>query len=146
MFERYGVSCQALSIFYIILWFPGIKSQHCRLEKSKCWRGRIWRRVPQPPDHPPPRVPRPPDHSPPSSSASFIHVSFGGLTICRFSTKLKHCGRRKVFCLRPQSATDASAQKVRRAGTKTLLTGRKAMCAAEQACWETTMVVTAGPA
>ena len=38
----------------------------------------------------------------------------------------------------PQSATDALAQKVRRVRTKTLLTGRKAMRAAEQACWETT--------
>ena len=38
----------------------------------------------------------------------------------------------------PQSATDALAQKVRRVRAKTLLLGRKAMRAAEQACWEST--------
>ena len=38
----------------------------------------------------------------------------------------------------PQSSSDAVAQKVRRVRTKTLLTGRKAMRAAEQACWEST--------
>ena len=38
----------------------------------------------------------------------------------------------------PQSATDALAQKVRRVRAKTLLPGRKAMRAAEQACWEST--------
>ena len=37
----------------------------------------------------------------------------------------------------PQSATDALAQSVRRVRLKTLLTRRKAMRAAEQACWET---------
>ena len=36
----------------------------------------------------------------------------------------------------PESATDALAQSVRRIRLKTLLTGRKAMRAAEQACWE----------
>ena len=38
----------------------------------------------------------------------------------------------------PQSSSDALAQKVRRARTKTLLTGRKAMRAAEQVHWEST--------
>ena len=38
----------------------------------------------------------------------------------------------------PQSATDALAQKVRRVRAKTLLPGRRAMRAAEQACWEST--------
>ena len=38
----------------------------------------------------------------------------------------------------PQSATDALAQKVRRVRAKTLLPARKAMRAAEQACWEST--------
>ena len=38
----------------------------------------------------------------------------------------------------PQSATDALAQKVRRVRAKTLLPGRKAMRAAEQACWGST--------